>query len=442
MSQSAAVSPAAPSTFSTVDVAVTGTMTPAVVASGRDATFTVTARNKGFRRADAVRVAVPLPARIIVAARSASQGVFDGLTWTVGSIGVRRDARLTLRVRATGPVTATATAALISSFPADRDERDDVATAPLKVSAPPGAKVPRADLALTAQVAPTLAGPGDPVTYAVTVTNKGPDAALDVEVADPVLVGTFLTSAATVGQVTGFPPRTGAATTAARWRVGSLAVGASATWTVRTLAVVTGRGDPVVLVTQSGAEDPSPADTVGRAAPVVSAADLSLTREVDNLTPVVGQPVTVTVTAGNAGPDLARGVTVTDPPNDGLVFVSAAASVGRYDEEDGRWLVGDLAAGAEATLTIHARVAVAGALASRATVEARPPDPNGADNLAETVLSTSGGEAPHMPVFRRGFPLPYTEIRLSMMEATVVGGLLIALGCVLLLHVAADRRRV
>ncbi|SNT09871.1 conserved repeat domain-containing protein [Asanoa hainanensis] len=416
----------------TVDVAVTGKVAPVVVRPGQDATLTFTARNEGVLPAGDVRVAVPLPAQVTVTRPVASQGTFDGLLWSIGSLPVRKAATLTLLVRGSTPATVTATAALVGSTPRDGDAHDDLATAALRVAAPAGTRVPRADLVLSARVAPELAGPGDPVTYAVTIANKGPDAAPAVEVADPVLTGTFLASSASAGQVVGMPVRTGGPASAARWRVGTLAPGASATWAVRTLATVAPVGDAAVLVTQSGADDPVGGDTVARAAPKVTAADLALTRDVSNRTPSFGQEITVTVTASNAGPDLARGVVVSDPFGAELEFVSASMDAGDYD--DGRWTVGDLAVGAVATLTLRARVAVAGRISGRATVEGEPDDPDSANNAVETVLEAGSGAAPHLPAFRTGFPLPYTEIRFSTMEAAVVGGLMMMLGLVLLLH--------
>ncbi|GAA1877103.1 hypothetical protein GCM10009687_51580 [Asanoa iriomotensis] len=424
---------------STVDVALAGKVAPATVRAGQDATLTITAHNKGFLPAAGVRVAVPLPSRLAVTKHTAGQGSFDGLVWTVGALPVRKTVTLTLVVRGSGPATVTAAAALVGATPRDGDARNDLATAALRVTAANGAAtVPRADLALVAQVVPATARLGEPVSFVVTVTNKGPAPASDVEVADPVVAGTFLASAATAGQVTGLPVGTGAVATAARWHVGTLAAGASATWTVRALTAFPVWGDTAVLVTQSGADDPVPGNAVARAAPVVTAADVALERDVSNLTPVFGQEITITLTVGNAGPDPARAVTVTDPPRDGLVFVSASSSAGGYDQEAGRWAVGDLTPGAEATLTVRVRVEAAGPIAGRAVAEASPGDPDSANNAAETVLTASGAEPLPLPVFRTGFPLPFTEIRLSTMEATIVGGLLMAFGLVLLAHVAPD----
>jgi uncharacterized repeat protein (TIGR01451 family) len=321
----------------------------------------------------------------------------------------------------------TAVAALAEATPPDGDERDDLATATLRVGPPPAG----ADLALAERVLPATAGPGDPVTYTTTVTNKGPGVATGVEVADPVTRGTFLASAASIGAVTGLPARTGAAV---RWLVGTLAPGASATWTVRALAGAPGRSEQTVLVTQAGGDDRVAANNVARAALVVSGANLGLTRDVSNVTPTFGQEVVVTLTARNAGPDRALGVSVGEGTDAGLVLISAQPDSGSYDQDSGTWSVGDLEPGAEATLTLRSRVAMTGDIASRSTIDGRAPsDPDSADNVAETVLAAAGDAPQPAPVFRTGFPLPFTEVGLSTMDAIVVGGLMIAVGFVLLL---------
>src|SRR5690606_34416444 len=58
----------------------------------------------------------------------------------------------------------------------------------------------------------------------------------------------------------------------------------------------------------------------------------------------------------NAGPEDATGVVIEDVLPDGLTFVSANASDGTYDQATGLWTLGALANGADATLTIVARV--------------------------------------------------------------------------------------
>ena len=105
----------------------------------------------------------------------------------------------------------------------------------------------------------------------------------------------------------------------------------------------------------------------------LNAADLSLTKTVDNRQPAVGSQVTFTVTLHNDGPLTATGVEVTDKLPSGYAFERATASQGSYDSNTGVWSVGTLARGANATLQLKARVvysADAGAYENWAEVSA------------------------------------------------------------------------
>lgn len=84
--------------------------------------------------------------------------------------------------------------------------------------------------------------------------------------------------------------------------------------------------------------------------------DVSLDKSVDNTTPALGSNITYTIKVSNA-PTAgdATGLVVYDMLPVGLTFVSAAPSA-TYNPATGIWNVGDLNAGASATLTITATV--------------------------------------------------------------------------------------
>jgi len=103
------------------------------------------------------------------------------------------------------------------------------------------------------------------------------------------------------------------------------------------------------------------------------AADLSLSKTVDNPQPAVGSQVTFTVTLHNDGPLQASGVAVTDALPAGYRFVAASPAQGQYNAATGVWDVGTLDQGADATLTLTVRVvasADAGAYENWAEVSA------------------------------------------------------------------------
>ncbi|MEV7832129.1 hypothetical protein AB0P12_16180 [Streptomyces subrutilus] len=110
------------------------------------------------------------------------------------------------------------------------------------------------------------------------------------------------------------------------------------------------------------------------------AADLAVVKAADATTVTVGQTVTYRITVHNSGPNRATGVTVGDPLPDGLVFLSAVASPGAYDPATGRWTVGDLADGADATLVLRAKATATGRITNTATATGAETDPDPANN--------------------------------------------------------------
>jgi len=92
----------------------------------------------------------------------------------------------------------------------------------------------------------------------------------------------------------------------------------------------------------------------------------------------VGDIVTFTLTVTNNGPSDAPDVVVTDHLPSGYTFVSASSA--DYSEATGLWTVGTLANGANAQLTIQARVRGAGDYRNIATASSPAHDPHPGDN--------------------------------------------------------------
>lgn len=88
----------------------------------------------------------------------------------------------------------------------------------------------------------------------------------------------------------------------------------------------------------------------------VGSADLEVEVLVSDGSPILGGEITYEVSVRNQGPDDASGVALTHLLPARLQLVSATASQGAYSSATGIWSVGSLDEGAEATLTIVARV--------------------------------------------------------------------------------------
>ncbi|WP_316801546.1 Calx-beta domain-containing protein, partial [Pedobacter frigidisoli] len=109
--------------------------------------------------------------------------------------------------------------------------------------------------------------------------------------------------------------------------------------------------------------------------------DLSITKTANTNTPTVGGNIVFTLTAANAGPSPATGVTVTDALKSGYTFISANPSAA-YNSSTGVWTIGNLASGANSVLTITASVNSAGDMSNSATIAGGQNDPVTTNNTA------------------------------------------------------------
>jgi uncharacterized repeat protein (TIGR01451 family) len=116
-------------------------------------------------------------------------------------------------------------------------------------------------------------------------------------------------------------------------------------------------------------------------------ADLVLTKQVNPAQVIFGFPVVYTLFVHNNGPDPATGVVVSDPRLAGLQFVSATPSMGSYNPATGTWVVGTLANGASANLSVTDLVFALGPITNTAQVAAATFDPDLSNNRSmATVL--------------------------------------------------------
>ena len=349
------------------DVAVTKTVDTATPALNGVVTFTIAVTNNGPDTAAGVNVADVLPAGLTQLSATPSVGTYSGGNWAVGNLanGAGANLQVTARVTVDAPITNTATIST-ATFDANAANDSDAASV----------DVPTADLAVTKTVDNATPQFGANAMFTVTVINNGPDAAANVNVADALPAGlTPISATPSVGSYSG-----------GVWTVGTLANGASATLSVQ--AQVAGTAPITNTATATTAtHDPNSADDSDSASVDAPAADLAVTKTVDNPSPSVGTNVTFTVTVANNGPDAATGVVVSDLLPAGLTFQSAIASAGSYNFGTGAWTVGNLANGASENLQITAQVTVAGGLVNTATASATEHDPNLADNSDSATVA-------------------------------------------------------
>ena len=186
------------------------------------------------------------------------------------------------------------------------------------------------DLAITKVDTPDPVTAGNNLTYTITVTNNGPDAAADASWSDVLPLGTTFVSLSSVAGWTNTTPAVGAGGTVSSSNP-SFAVG-SAVFTLVVNVDPSVAGGTVLMNTAtvtSTTSDGMPGNESGTASTTVAAsADLSVTK-VDTPDPVTaGNDITYTITVTNAGPSDAASVVLSDTLPVGATYVSHSAPGG------------------------------------------------------------------------------------------------------------------
>ncbi|MEO5558691.1 MAG: hypothetical protein ABIO49_02970, partial [Dokdonella sp.] len=234
---------------------------------------------------------------------------------------------------------------------------------------------------------PVSVNSGAAISYTVVVSNAGPSDANGTSFSDPVPAAITSVNAtcggATLGAVCG---AVGVAGNNVTSTITTLPAGSSVTFTITGNAPFGAQtlSNTASATPPAGVTDPNLANNSSSVSTTIgSAADIGLTKNVDNMAPNVGDSVVFTIIATNHGPNDATGVAVTDSLPVGFGFVSAAASQGAYVSASGVWTIGNLANGASVTLTITATVDVPGPLTNTVAVSASDqPDPDTSNNNA------------------------------------------------------------
>ncbi len=367
---SATVTPAA---LNLTDVSIVKTG-PATVLANSSLVYTLTITNNGPALAQGVSVADPTPTNLtFVSTTGACTTAFPCALGTM-AVGEVRTISATYTAGVVPNGTVVTNTATVSSTTPDSNAANNASSVDTTIDT-------RADVAVTKSVTPSQVQPGQPVTYMVTAGNNGPNPATGVVVTDLLPAGvTYQTSTPSQGS---YDAVTG------RWTIGALAVGQTETLAIT--ATVDLPGAITNLAVRTGMNEPDTDSSNDSAAAVVNGgtyADIGVVKRASTTTPVVGTPVTFTITTTNRGPFAAPAVTVDDLLPAGLVLVSATPSTGAFVPVTGRWTIGPMAVGVSSTLTVVATVTQAGPIVNRAVVSGvGVTDPNPLNDQDSVVLN-------------------------------------------------------
>jgi uncharacterized repeat protein (TIGR01451 family) len=278
----------------------------------------------------------------------------------------------------------------------DPDNTDNSATVTTTILAPTVA-----DLELMKTTTSSTAAPGANVTYSITLTNNGPDAAANVVVTDALQAELLFQS---ITEPAGFDCTTPAVGTNGTITCTAVSMAANTT-AVFTLVVklaqnAAGPIDNTASATSDTADGNSGNDAASATQVIVggASADLGITKTTASAQAPAGSTITYTITVTNNGPDAATNVVVSDDLPAGLQYVNANPSQGTCTGTDPfTCSLGTLNNGASATITLQVLVtATSGTVSNTASVTSDVSDGTPGNNSSTTpaIPVTPGGAEP------------------------------------------------
>ncbi len=390
------------------DLSITKQADRTSVKAGQPITYTIEIKNNGPGDAKNA-VLTDLVASILDQDEYSPDGGATWLEWhgsySLGdmSAGSTSSVLLRGRVKQSASGSISNTAAISSSTP-DPNAANNRVTARTAVDEP----VPAADLAITKQADLSTAKTGQIVTYRITVTNNGPDYAMNVVIRDtlpPQLTG---------GEVSSDNGATWQAWSGTQ-TLGTIARGASVVRLIRA-RVTASTGTIENTASVNGATmDPNTANNNAAARtqieapvtpppppppPVEPSADLAVSMRADRASVRVGDTLTYTVAITNNGPGGARDAVLTaavPPALSGVQF--SVGNNSAWQPWPGRLLMGNITNGAAFNIQLRGQVAqsAGGNIISTATVSAATVDTNAANNTASVQTAVETAVSPPKP---------------------------------------------
>ena len=249
-----------------------------------------------------------------------------------------------------------------------------------------------ADLELQKSVSTPTANVGDVITFTLKLTNAGPDAGTNVTIADYMPIGfeyvKHRTAKGTYNTLS--IPHI--------WDIGTIQKGEALTLEidVRVLQPTGAFGEyfnkaEVSTVDQYDPDsDPNnsitlPVEDDTSGIGLVLNMDLAVTKTVSDLTPVVNNEITFTISLINNSTIPATNVQIEDILPSGYEYVSHRTSKGVYDEQTGIWGMSSVGISASETLTITVKVKETGEYKNSASLIALDQSDSNANNNIDSV---------------------------------------------------------
>jgi uncharacterized repeat protein (TIGR01451 family) len=316
------------------DLSIAKSALPNPAFAGQNVTYTLAVTNIGPSDATNVSASDAFPAGLTFV--SASPGCANAagvVTCTQATLASGTTANFTIvaAVAASASGSLTNVASVTSAEP-DPDPSNNAASMTTPVIGIPSPRA--ADLEVVKIADHGSVATGQPITWTIAITNRGPDAATGAVLIDqPSLPVTFTRASSTQGTCTKVAP--------VRCTLGSIAPGATVTVTLTGSASTTGTLHNVARVS-SDVADPQPANSTASATTDVLGAALQLTKKADKTSVHAGGRIGYTIRVTNPGSSATKQTRVCDHLPSGLVYVSSSPKAKRSDGSY-CWDIGTLA---------------------------------------------------------------------------------------------------
>jgi uncharacterized repeat protein (TIGR01451 family) len=293
-----------------VNISITKVVNATVALNGDYLKYVINVTNHGPNDAANITVNEALDSRLVHISNSTTLGTsWNGSVWVIGSLANGSSAILTIVVwiNGTGNVTNNVTVDTNGQNNTGSNGTNNTTEV-----------LPASNVVVTKFVNATSALNGDYLTYIITVTNYGPDAATNVAVNEVLDSRLVLVSNVTTS---------GTSWNGNVWTIGTLNNGSSVTLTI--VAWINGTGVIWNNVTVNTLDQNNTGDNgTGNVTNVESAVNLTITKTVNATVVLNGDYLEYVITVTNHGPDDAAFITVNEVLDSRLVLVSYVTSDG------------------------------------------------------------------------------------------------------------------
>ncbi len=380
------VTPVEPS----ADLSVVKTANPSPIFAGEVITYTLDIQNAG----PSVAVNTDLADQLAAGLLNAEFSTNGGATWvpfngTIFLGNLQPGSFQQLLIRATVPAYADeslSNTAVVSSGTPDPNPDNNTST----VVTPVIPAEPSADLSVVKSSDPNPVQPGAMLTYTLTISNAGPDAAQNIVLTDTIPAG-LLNAEFSLNSGVTWQPWSGS------YVLGTLAAGGSIVVLIRAVICATASVSIVnTAVVSSDTPDPDTTNNTSTNITNISTeADLSVSKTAQPAVAAAGELLTYTVTVTNNGRDDAQNVIVYDEIPPELENVQFSIDGGAtWNIWTNPYLLGELAAGQSRTVLIRGTVtrSACGMISNTAVATSTTPDLNPDNNTDTDNTPVQGGE--------------------------------------------------